>query len=647
MVQSLRLTFARLLLAIGCAALAGLAGLALAAQRTAPGWWDPDGVGSGADWHYRVAVTLPATSSVNSTAKVDIDFAALMTQLGIAGTFDANSVRVVRPGGALATVQEYNDTIYAGATDSVATRGEVRWIVQDAGTQVYQVYFDITQNGAKAANPQAKINGNFEHSASGTQLPAGWATATRTNAAYDLQVRPSESVSVTSDGSPSNNPFTTDGAPLTGSFSYLLGARTNNEPATGAAQPNAAVLTRTITVPASNAGNLVIRWRAEGWDAANYDNLFVRITTSGGVVTEIVGNTLNSYPTLPNAPNIGGNAAASNSAGYGHYNGFDMTLGGTHQNGMTVALRAQPWWSRSYSLAAFAGQTVTLSIGSNHTDLYKSWFHVDDIEWSVITGTLGAAEAFGVGITAPAGNLTPGQTVRITATVDARPTGAGSPVAADVYYPNATPYLTGVVLYNDGAHGDGAANDAVWASDSITVALSTTASTGWLVRVFARDASTSTLGAANNGLVHRNGLPNPQVMANWWNIDERNFAIIAAVINVSKSSTMVSDTVNTVNFKTLPGGVVQYCLTIGNSGNADASSVVAFDNLPGTLSYVPGSMRSGADCISAATVEDDDTAGGDEADPVGASRSGVALTIQRGLLATGTSFAVTYQVTIN
>jgi len=647
MVTPLRLMLARLLIGLGCAALAGLAGLALAAQRTAPSWWDPDGVGSGADWHYRVAVTLPATSSINSTAKVDIDFAALMTQLGIAGTFDPNSVRVVRPGGAVATVQEYNDTIYTGATDSTATRGEVRWIVQDAGTQVYQVYFDITQNGTKAASPQTPINGNFEQSASGTQLPAGWATATRTNPAFDLQVRPSESIAVTSDGNPANNPFTTDGAPLTGSFSYLLGARTNNEPVTGAAQPNATVLTRTITVPASNAGNLVLRWRIEGWDASNYDNLFVRITTSGGAVTEIVGNALNSYPTLPTAPNIGGNAAASNSAGYGHYNGFDMTLGGTHQNGMTVALRAQPWWSRSYSLAAFAGQTVTLSIGSNHTEQFKSWFHIDDIEWSVITGTLGAAESYGAGITSPTGNLVPGQSVRITATVDARPTGAGNPVTADINYPNATPYLTGVALYNDGAHGDGAANDAVWASDFLTIALNTPAGSGWTVRLFARDASTSTLGATNNGLVHRNGLPSPQVIANWWNIDETSFAIIAAVMNVAKSSTLISDTVNAANFKTLPGGVVQYCLTIGNSGNADASAVVALDNLPGTLSYVSGSMRSGVDCTSAATVEDDDAAGGDETDPVGASRSGAALTIQRGLLTTGSSFAVTYQATIN
>ena len=31
-----------------------------------PGWWDPDGVHAGQDWHYRVPVTLPASSSIDS-----------------------------------------------------------------------------------------------------------------------------------------------------------------------------------------------------------------------------------------------------------------------------------------------------------------------------------------------------------------------------------------------------------------------------------------------------------------------------------------------------------------------------------------------------------------------------------------------------
>lgn len=618
-----------------------------AALRAAPGWWDPDGVGSGSDWHYRVPVTLPAGSSVNSTAKVDIDFAALMTQLGISGTFDSNSVRVVRPGGTLAATQEYNDSIYAGATDSTATRGEVRWLVEDGGAQTYYVYFDITQNGSKAASTLPKINGNFEHSASGTQLPTGWASATRSNAAYDLQVRPAETVSVTSDGNPIHNPRNTNGNPRTGAFSYLLGARSNNEPMVGGYQPDTTVLTRQIAVPATSPGDLTVNWRVEGWDAEMYDNLTISVVTAGGAVTEIVGNSLASYTTYPNSPAIGANMADGWVAGYGHYNGFDMNTSGGHTAGMTVAYSAEVWWTRSYSLAAFAGQTVTLRISTNNTEMYRTWFHIDDIEWSVVAGTVGNAQAFGVAITSPTGNLAPGQSVRVLATVDAHPSGAGNPVLADIYYPDGSPYLTGVVLYNDGAHGDGAANDAVWGSFQQTIPLSTPSSTGWLVRVYARDASTSTFGAANNGLVHRNGLPTPQTMANWWNIDERSFAVQGASIGVTKTSTVLSDGVNGSAFKAIPGARVQYCVTITNSGPAAAGTVLATDPLPATLAYVAGSLRSGATCAAAATAEDDDASGADESDPTGVSIAAATVTISRPSLNASTSFAVTYEATVN
>ena len=629
-------------------ALIALVTRADAALRSSPGWWDPDGVGTGSDWHYRVPVTLPAGSSVNSTAKVDVDFAALMTQLGISGTFDANSVRVVRPGGTLAATQEYNDSIYAGATDTTATRGEVRWLVEDGGAQTYYVYFDITQNGAKAASTQTRINGNFEHSAAGTQLPTGWTSATRSNALYDLQVRPAETLSITSDGSPiSDNPRNVTGNPRTGNFSYLLGARTNNEPTTGAYQVDAAVLTRQIVVPATNPGNLTVNWRAQGWDAESFDNLVISVVTSGGAVTEIVGNSLASYTTYPNSPNIGANAVGLLAAGYGHYNGFDMTSAGVHTAGMTVAYRAEAWWTRSYSLAAFAGQTVTLRISTNQTELFRSWFHIDDVEWSVVTGTVGAAQGFGVAVTSPLGNLAPGQSVRVLATVDARPTGAGNPVLADIFNPDGSPYLTGVVLYNDGAHGDGAANDAVWGSFQQIIPLNTPSSTGWLVRVYARDASTSTFGSGNNGLVHRNGLGTPQIMANWWNIDEGSFAVQGASIGVSKTMTLVSDGVNGSAFKAIPGARVRYCLTITNAGPATAGTVLATDPLPPTLTYVPGSMLSGTTCAAASTVEDDNATDADESDPTGASISGTTITIARPTLSASASFAVTYDATVN
>ncbi len=624
-------------------------GPAAAAQRS-PSWWDPDGVGSGSDWHYRVAVTLPSTSSVNSTAKVDIDFAALMTQLGVSGTFDANSVRVVRPGGTIAAVQEYNDTIYAGATDASSTRGEVRWIVEDGGAQTYDVYFDVTANGAKSANPQTPIDGNFEHSSSGTQLPSGWASATKSNASYDMQVRPSESVSVTSDGNPGDNPTTTDGSPLTGSFSYLLGARTNNEPTTGALQPSTTVLTRTITVPTSNSGNLSVNWRVEGWDAENYDNLYV--TISNGTTTTVVGNALAAYTTSPTSPNIGGTVYSSTAAGYGHYNGYDMTSGGTHKNGMTVALHSERWWNKSISLSAFAGQTVTLTIGTNSSELFRTWYHVDDIEWSVVSGTLGSAEGFGVAATSPAGSMAPGQVLTVKAVVDAKPTSATNPVTADIVNNAGTTVASRVKLYNDGTHGDATANDATWtnngsdgANPTYTIPLASGSSTGWIVRVTARDASSSTQGQA--GMVHRNGLGTTLVLANWWNIDEQTFTIDAANIGVTKSMTLISDGVNATNFKAIPGAQLRFCVTISNSGTANASSVVATDTLPATLSYVPGSMLSGTDCASAATVEDDDAAGADETDPVGANYSGSTISITRASLATSGSFALTYRVTVS
>jgi uncharacterized repeat protein (TIGR01451 family) len=649
---------AKVLGALLLLALAGLfASLASAALRTAPGWWDPDGVGSGNDWHYRVPVTVPAASTVNSTGKVDIDFAALMTQLGISGTFDPNSVRVIRPGGTVATIQEYNDTVYAGATDSSTTRGEVRWIIEDGGAVTYYVYFDITQNGSKPANPQTPINGNFERDTGGTQLPTAWSTATKTNALYDAQVRPSESPSITSDGGPLNNPTTTDGTPRTGLQSYMLGARTNNEPGS---QVDATKLTRTITVPATTPGNLVVRWRPEGWDSDTngttvYDNLHIRITTAGGAVTEIVGPATNDYRNYPFSPNYGNGNASATTQGYGHYNGFDMTTGGTHQQAMTVAYHAQPWWTRTYSLAAFAGQTVTISFATSHVSSYRTWFHIDDVEWSVVTGTLGNAEGFGVSITSPSGTLVPGQTLAISARVDAKPTAASAPMTVNVYNNAGTLVATAVTLFNDGTHGDAVANDAIWTnngsdsgSPTYTIPLGTASSAGWMVRAFAKDASTSTLGAAFNGLVHRNTLPSTAVMANYWNIDEITFSVVGGSITATKLSAVISDPVNgTTNPKAIPGAVVEYCILMTNSGATTVTNIVATDIIPSDLTFAAGTITSGASCAAATTVEDDNNIGTDETDPIGASVSGTTVTATNTTLASTAAFAFKFRATVN
>lgn len=623
--------------------------------RTGPGWWDENAVGTAGDWHYRVPINVPGGATVNSTIKVDVDFNALLATMGVSGTFDVNSPRVVRANGTLATTQEFTDSIYAAATDATGNgRGEVRFLLQDAGATIYYLYFDITQNGAKSPNPQTPINGNFEKGGAGAALPPGWSTASKLDAALDSEIRPSESPTITSDGTTLiNSPKTTDGSPNTGNFSYLLGARTNNEATTG---QNRITLERTITVPASSPGNLSLRWRPEGWDSnVNGSNSFdyVRIQIIGATTQEIVGPTYGNYATTPFSPNYGTNTAATTRYGYRHYNGYDMTTNQVHQSGMTVGYAAEPWWARSVSLAAFAGQTVTLRITTSHTVLYKSWFHIDDVEWSVVTATLGTPQAFGANINSPAtgGTLAPGQVLATIVQVDAAPT---SGVTARVYDNTGASLGTDFVLYNDGTHGDAVAGDALWTNDGSvpadpapTIPLSAPTSGGWVLRIYAKDGSSSTIGA-QNGLVRGPGSgAASETQANFYNIDEISFAIQRATITVAKTSLILSDPVNgTTNPKMIPGATLSYCILVSNAGPATATTIIATDTLPTQTSFVAGSMRSGTTCAGATTVEDDNNSGADESDPLGASYSAGTIIMLTSSLASGAAMALIFSTII-
>lgn len=510
--------------------------------RAAPAWFDTNAVGTAPDWHYRVPIAIPAATSLNSTIQVDVDFAALLVQMGVSGTFDANSPRVVRSTGVQSTTQEFTDRAFGGVTDSANNgRGEIRFLLEDAGPVTYYLYFDITQNGTKTAWPAVNtIDGNFEFSTTGTEDPPGW-TATKTNSNFDAQVRPSENPTITTDGTPVGsglpNPRPTDGTPNTGDFSYLIGARTNNEAANG----NPAVtLTRTIVVPGSNPGNLTLRYRTEGWDSsANGSNQydFLRIQLVGGTTTEVLGPTLGSYNTLPFSPNLRIGQATTTQSGYGQYNGWDTSTNGIHRSGMTLAPGSEPWFTRTVSLTSYAGQTIALRITSSHVTQYKSWFHIDDVEWSVVAGTLGTPQAFGANITGPndtavgaASSHSAGSRLLIRAVVDAAP----ASVTANVYSQNGTLVATNVRLFNDGTHGDTVVGDNIWTNNGSVVADPTytflpndPVGTNWIVRLFALDGSTGILGAPN-GAVHILAQPNLPVQANYYNIDDQVFTVTAA-----------------------------------------------------------------------------------------------------------------------
>ena len=131
-------------------------------------------------------------------------------------------------------------------------------------------------------------------------------------------------------------------------------------------------------------------------------------------------------------------------------------------------------------------------------------------------------------------------------------------------------------------------------------------------------------------------------------IHDITFCRPTASVSVTKISSILSDPVNgTTNPKRIPDAVVQYCILVSNGGSATANAVVATDSLNGPFSYRPGSMRSGSNCGSAITVEDDDATGSDESDPYGASLAGSTITATAASLAPASSFALTFQVTLD
>lgn len=615
--------------------------------RSNPTWWDQNAVGSAPDWHYRVPVNVPAGATVNSTIKVDVDFNALMATMGISGTFDANSPRIVRPGGSLAARQEFTDTVYNGATDASNNgRGEIRFILEDAGASVYHVYFDITQNGAKAANPQTPINGNFERGATGTTQPAAWNAPTGSSS-LDAQVRPSENPSVTTDGTNAYpTPKTTDGTPRTGAFSYMIGSRSQNE-----TSDSSRTITRTFTVPATNPGDFTVRWRVEGWDSTGYDTLTIRLN-AGATTINVVGPAYGNYTTAPHSPNMSNPTNAPQSTtqpGYRAYNYFDMTSTGAHTQGMSVAAQAEPWWTRTVSLASLAGQTVTLTIQTNHITRFRSWFHIDDIEWSVVNGTLGTPQGFGVVFLTPTAATAGVTPLSISARVDANPTPTTSPVTVELINPGGSA-VQSVRLFNDGTHGDAVAGDAIWTNDGSVPADRMTLPGGafngsWRLRVFARDSSTSTIGA-RNGVIRGPGTgAAPETEANYWNIDE--YLLSSGAIGVTKTSSVVSDPFNgTTNPKRIPGATIRYCVLVTNTGTATVTSIVMNDTINLPEIYVPGSIRSGSTCTNAVVVEDDNNTGADESDPVGARFTAGTVTGTTASIAAGASVAFVYNITV-
>jgi uncharacterized repeat protein (TIGR01451 family) len=127
-------------------------------------------------------------------------------------------------------------------------------------------------------------------------------------------------------------------------------------------------------------------------------------------------------------------------------------------------------------------------------------------------------------------------------------------------------------------------------------------------------------------------------------------------LTVAKSARVLSDGVNLLNPKALPGATVEYCLRVNNATLTTAASGVNLsDTLPAATTYVPGSISIGTPgvlgiaCVVNGSTEDDDADDGAETDGFTASfdGSGKIVAAHIDTVAGGGAIAVAFKVTIN
>jgi uncharacterized repeat protein (TIGR01451 family) len=132
-----------------------------------------------------------------------------------------------------------------------------------------------------------------------------------------------------------------------------------------------------------------------------------------------------------------------------------------------------------------------------------------------------------------------------------------------------------------------------------------------------------------------------------------SFTVSAAALSVFKTSRVISDGVSTNNFKSIPGAVVEYCISVANgAGGATATNISIADVVPTNTTYSPGTIRinaavttpgAGQSC-SGGTVSTD-SAGDADGGSFGTPANTVAGLLTN--IAGGSSSALIFQATIN
>jgi len=138
---------------------------------------------------------------------------------------------------------------------------------------------------------------------------------------------------------------------------------------------------------------------------------------------------------------------------------------------------------------------------------------------------------------------------------------------------------------------------------------------------------------------------------------EGSFSVAGALVSVVKSSRIVSDPVNgTTNPKAIPGAVIEYCIAVTNAtGAAPATAVSVNDDLPGDVTFTPGSGiflgtatvdSSGATPVATCSGGTDEE-GADANFAAGGANGAGVVTGTLADIAASTTSSLYFEVTIN
>jgi uncharacterized repeat protein (TIGR01451 family) len=126
-------------------------------------------------------------------------------------------------------------------------------------------------------------------------------------------------------------------------------------------------------------------------------------------------------------------------------------------------------------------------------------------------------------------------------------------------------------------------------------------------------------------------------------------------LSVSKTAHVISDGVNLINPKSLPGAEVEYCFVVHNATLLTAANdIVLTDTIPANTTYVPGSISVGGlgvgnACLTNGSTEDDDANDAGEVDGYTASfnTGSKVVTTNIPTVAGGASVAASFRVKID